>query len=417
MTKLTSLFVISFFWGLTTFAQATKVDSSSMITLRIDPESARGATVSQLFDEVEFIPLETTKESLFGGISQLSVTKNYFVLFDYDTKAVLIFDKSGKFHAKINADLMKSDDDPKETTTFYGFRMVRVDNEDQILTFTKKYGFYFNLSGKLIQKKLLKELTIEQVNTFGDQTRAVKQNALTVKGNDSSYHEIALLKDKIEIAKYFPFSIRRFKNDQYIGNPKIYAYNEPNEFLYHRYYDFNIYKITPEKLSLAYRIILPVSNSLPKDFLTNDAYRNKQIEYFQKNDNVFYGLSDTYKIDDLLFFKLASLGGDRNRKSGMIYNLSSGELLSIKDIEPDVLSSFLPITDAGAFFDYNNRGINAFGDQSFYTSYSSLAMFTFKEQSVGKNPQYNAVLADYFKTQNKKSNPVLIRLKPKKHIN
>lgn len=82
------------------FGQEGKVDSSGMVTLRIDPQSARGANVSQVFDEVKFIPLETTKESLFGSIYDLRIVKNQFILFDQDTKAVLIFGRDGKFKGK-----------------------------------------------------------------------------------------------------------------------------------------------------------------------------------------------------------------------------------------------------------------------------------------------------------------------------
>ena len=85
-----------------TFAQASKIDSTNFRTLRIDPASSRGAAASQLFDEVQFIPLETTKESMFGSISQLHLTDDSFVIWDYDTKSILIFTKEGKYRAKIN---------------------------------------------------------------------------------------------------------------------------------------------------------------------------------------------------------------------------------------------------------------------------------------------------------------------------
>ncbi|RZL13073.1 MAG: 6-bladed beta-propeller, partial [Pedobacter sp.] len=55
-----------------------------MKTLRLDPSTARGAAASQVFDEVKFIPLETTKESLFGSISQFVVTDGNYIVYDYD---------------------------------------------------------------------------------------------------------------------------------------------------------------------------------------------------------------------------------------------------------------------------------------------------------------------------------------------
>ena len=45
------------------------------ITLRINPEEAIGCPSSKLFADINYIPLETNKESLFGRIDQLYVTK------------------------------------------------------------------------------------------------------------------------------------------------------------------------------------------------------------------------------------------------------------------------------------------------------------------------------------------------------
>src|SRR5689334_22569280 len=79
------------------------VDSSKTETLRIDPSNAVGGNASDFFTEVNYIPLETTGESLFGSISKLEITDDYFIIFDYNTHAILIFNKDGKFHAKIKS--------------------------------------------------------------------------------------------------------------------------------------------------------------------------------------------------------------------------------------------------------------------------------------------------------------------------
>ncbi|MES2416551.1 MAG: 6-bladed beta-propeller [Bacteroidota bacterium] len=417
MKKLT-LVVLGLLWlGTTTFAQTAKVDSSAMVTLRIDPETAKGATVSQIFDEVEFIPLETTKESLFGKIYQLKATKDYYVIYDYDTKSVLIFTKKGKFHAKISTDIIKQEEgDQKEQLQFFGFQLIKTDGTDQIRTYSRKNVYYFNLDAKLIRKNPISEEKLEQIYPFTAANKALKINQLKVEGKDSLFHEIVLFNKNDEVASYFPYAANRFKTDQYLGGSStpIIDYGVANEFFYLRYYDFNIYKITPDAVSLAYRLIFPATNSLPKGFMDNADYKNKRIAYFQKNQEIFYGLTDTYQIGNQLFLKMRSMAFDKNKKNALIYHLQTGELTSIKDIEPDSLSSFLPITDAGVFYDYYRYGIHLFDNQSIYTSYSSLAMFTFKEQRAGKQANYNEVLTTYFNTQNKKSNPVLIRLKPKK---
>src|SRR5690606_790590 len=82
--------------------QESPVDTSTIRTLRIDPTTASGGNMSQVFDEINFIPLETTKESIFGDIGQLEVTENLFIVFDHDTKCILIFDRKGKYKTKID---------------------------------------------------------------------------------------------------------------------------------------------------------------------------------------------------------------------------------------------------------------------------------------------------------------------------
>src|SRR5690606_28131365 len=49
---------------------------------------------------VNYIPLETTKKSVFGRIRQLLVSADYFIIWDADTNFIYFFDKKGKFVKK-----------------------------------------------------------------------------------------------------------------------------------------------------------------------------------------------------------------------------------------------------------------------------------------------------------------------------
>ncbi|WP_449438730.1 6-bladed beta-propeller [Pedobacter steynii] len=77
------------------------VDTSKMMTLRIDPMNANGGNASEIFESVTYIPLETTKESTFGIIEHLEVTDDRFVILDKNTNCILLFKKDGKFVGKI----------------------------------------------------------------------------------------------------------------------------------------------------------------------------------------------------------------------------------------------------------------------------------------------------------------------------
>src|ERR1700678_2149632 len=71
------------------------------ITLRLDPDNSRGGPASQIFDSIEFIPLQTTSESLFGSIDQLEVADSLFIILDVRSHSILLFHRNGKFYTKI----------------------------------------------------------------------------------------------------------------------------------------------------------------------------------------------------------------------------------------------------------------------------------------------------------------------------
>lgn len=397
-------------------AQDSKVDSSEMKTLRIDPSSARGATASQVFDEIKFIPLETTKESLFGSIGQLRLTDDNYIIWDYDTKSILIFTKDGKYKAKINGSKIEKDPTNKNNQDFYGFALKRENNQHLIQIAAGKYFFYFDLNGKLVRKAKTGEgETYGGNHKFSDGTE-VDRGYLEKKDKDSTYYDLSLVKDKKRVEAYFPYSMDRYKNDQfYSGGEAITDYGVPDELFFINTYEYNIYKITPKKLSLAYKIIFPANNSLPSDFKENPVYKGKRREYFDKYPKAYYAIGSAYQLGSNLYFKVSNWTWGPSERKAFIYNLKNTAITSISDIEPDSLSQFLPVTDAGVGYDFANRGFHLFDGTYFYTSYSSLMLFNFKEQNDSKNRAYDPALTAYFKTQNKKSNPVIIQLKPKKN--
>lgn len=399
------------FFIILSFAQTGKIDSTTIVTLRIDPQSARGAAVSQLFDEVKFVPLETTKESLFGNISQLKVVNNNYIIFDYDTRSVLLFNSEGKFITKIDAARLQTDKGDKEKAQSYGFMTVNEQGTAYIVIFTNNNAQYFNFEGKFIKKT--KNFNYDDRINIANGNVLVKQYKSIKKGNDSTFYQLNVInKLKKDTVGYFSYDQKMWEKDNWFGDGGISQYS-PNEAFYSTFYDYNLYKITPDKVSLAYKFILPAINTLPKDFLTNPEYVKKRFEFFEKNKKIIHGLGNTYLLGENLYIRFLNIFWDKDQKKSIIYNLKTNELISFQDLEPDSLSSFLPITDSGFGYDFENRGFLAFGDGKFYTSYSSLAMFAFKERSAGKTVKYPPLLENYFKTGDRKSNPVLVVIKPK----
>lgn len=284
--------------------QGDKVDSSEMRILRIDPSNAKGASISQVFEEVKFIPLETTKESLFGTISQLKVTTDRYVIWDNDTKSILIFNKNGKYQAKINGSKIDKDPASMGQQSFNGFNLVNENNEQVIQITAGKYNYFFDLNARLIRK--VKGERYFSKDRF-DEGTIVDLGYLEKKGTDSTYFELSLVKEKKRVQSFFPYSMLKYKTDLFFtaGEP-ITNYGKDNEFFFIRPYEYSIYKVTPKQLSLAYSLYFPQENSLPIDFLSNPAYKGKRREFFEKNPKIFYGIGSAYEIGNNLFFKVVS---------------------------------------------------------------------------------------------------------------
>ena len=389
-----------------------------MVTLRIDPSAARGAAVSQVFEEVKFIPLETNKESLFGAINQLEVTDDHYIIHDYDTKAVLIFNKNGKYISKINASKIEKDPDDKNSQDFWGFQLKTENNQIYIQIYAGKKILYFDLKGQLFKKVLpTADAQDSYRKKFSDGTE-VNQYYIDKKekdSKDSTFYNLALVKDKKKVAAYFQFHPDSGKNDENWSGNRLFDSGIPNEFFYKISYRSDIYRLTSTKLSLAYHIIFPAINSLPMDYGTNPIYRGKRGVFFSNNKKAFYSIDNIFQIGDNLHFNGRSYEYNHADKKAFIYNLKSKQLTSAADIEPDSLSQFLPVNDGGTGYDFISRGYHLFKNGYFYNSYSSLAIFAYKEKNEGKNRKYDALLTEYFKTQDRKSNPIIIQLKPKKN--
>ena len=192
---------------LLSLAQIGKIDSSAVVTLRIDPQSARGAAVSQIFDEVKFIPLETTKESLFGNIAQFKVVNNNFIIYDYDTKAILLFNDEGKFLTKIDAAKLQTDKEDKEKAQFYGFTVEKTNDQDHILIFTPNNVQYFDFKGKFIKKSSNKDFRYNNDIKFIEGDTKIKQRFFIKEGKDSTLYKLGLYHPKTKD------SLAYFKDD------------------------------------------------------------------------------------------------------------------------------------------------------------------------------------------------------------
>lgn len=393
-------------------------DTSNAVTLRIDPSNANGGNVSDIFESVNYIPLETISESIFGMISQLEVTQDHYIIYDEDTDCILIFNRSGKFHAKIKG---------KSESLGYKINSFRINKWTNQIVYSNngcKTLIYCDFNGKVVKTidaGLLKSNKINLSSSFFtgpddmiSYTKYFPLDTLTEKG-PSSRSLITFIKGLHTVyAKAFEYGAAESKID--VSSPGIGPltnFGNDTTFFFSKLYDYSIYTVTPGKIALSYKFIFPFSSSLPNNFLRSFNLDGGIIPYIYSHKETIFWINNCYKTGNNLLFE-ASVFGSYN-EDNLIYNLKSGNLIAYKHILPDEHSFFLPIYDPLGI-SFSNTGIAACDQIYIYTSVSSLSMFIARDENKSRKIKYTPILTEYLTKGNKSDNPVILQLKLKENL-
>ena len=385
-------------------------------TLYFDPASTIGAPASRIFESITYIPLETTKQSLFGQISRLVVTPQYFIIFDYDTQGLYFFDKSGKFIKKYKDDkyqlgsmqfiekdnalyLLQANKNFKPTQEFID-ELVR----NPFSKNSRKYARAVLYDLTDIQKEQIKEVpdfSIYMANPFYFSNEWLYSIVLEDKdAKDSVDYELKVSDGNKTLRSYFPYAKR---NSSYLadpGNIEFFPANNAKAVYFTRPYNYSIYQYTSDSITALYNFVLPFENTVPKTFFTKQfSSRNELREYRQTNAGYVWKINGLVPFNNYLFFSLDYQKRDRR----FIFDRSSNRFYNVNKITPDSINAYLPIMGWNVQY-YDNNAL--------YSSISSDAMFRSKETEQHRNPVYSPELKTYFEKSKSSSNPVIIILKP-----
>lgn len=407
------VYVCSLF-SITAFSQTGK-------TLYFQPNFANGSSVSKFYDEVNYIPLQTTRKSLFGRIRQLLVSDKYFIIWDADTNSIYFFDKTGKFLKKYRPPkcVIKSIQlDEARNAIFitgsnknYRFSQAEIEKMMEDPTNTKFARFswsgYYNLED--IYKEDVKEikhfsLALATPTIFDANSWAYSYIYANKKWDDLTDYELKIYNERTTTNQYFPYNKRN--SSIYLQSQQVRFFPTPqNDFLFVRPFYYSIYKLNKDSVSLLYTLIMPMENSLPKSFYEYPFKTKNEIQtYRDNNGSIVWTLYNLYKYNNYLFFSLDYKKNFRDRN--FMYDESSGKFFNIGKISPDSTNAFLPIASNIQYCDGNYL----------YSSISSSSMFQTKDNTQQRNPEYTPALKQYFENSNREANPVIIQLKPKKKI-
>lgn len=392
------------------------ISAQEVEKLRIDPSQAYGGKVSEYFEQLNYIPLETTKESLFGDIGQLEITDSSFVISDYDTRSVLFFTPKGRYITKIK---FKENAYPSLSYEKTNNRIaLSVYDAVQKKSTTK----YYSVTGKELTGKgsIASQIRTDLISLGNGFAAGAGSNyfAPGMKPVDSISYLLKIYKNDSVYKSFFPYN--------QIEKPAACAFAwmsvtpslQEGVVYVSPPLDGGIYKVTRDTAIKIYQMVFPMNRSIPKhiaetkDIKLIDSLRNANWP----GAGIITGISHIFLHKDLLFFKTDvrviswGRGSEVTNQYNFIYNTKTGRLVSIERMIPDEQNGFLPFTSQRI----NWSGLKQY-EGFFYTHISSLELIKAKETNADKNPIYPAVMKHFFETESTKANPVIVQLKLKEN--
>ncbi|MCX6317265.1 MAG: 6-bladed beta-propeller [Bacteroidetes bacterium] len=387
--------------------------------LRVDPSSAFGGTISTYFEKVEYIPLETTKECLLGAADKLVITDSSFVIGDWDTKSVYFFSFSGKFINKVKL--------PSEGSLGMDISYERDRNRIAIrsINWSTEKGDckYYTLLGKLQSNSTTKvnKETATQVylgNGYNIVTGISYLNR-GEKARDKVYSLFSLYKDDKQVKSFLPYNqSRSLVISRLLGGYSL-MWGHPLRVKEGVFYaaeplNFTVYRINKDSAVRAFKFVLPADRVIKQEIIEKNDYNTTDslVDEIAYNNKIILQISNICFVQQYLSFKfipkiyLSKPGSEAEFQYNFLYDTAAKKLISLERLSTDASNYFLPVFGHKA-----NRDGLEFYDGYFYTSLSSLEMINQWEKTKTRVTQYPPLLERYYNTENRKSNPVIVKLK------
>ncbi|NIG53350.1 6-bladed beta-propeller [Chitinophaga sp. Cy-1792] len=392
------------------------VFSQEVTKIRIDPASAYGGNVNDFFEKIEYIPLETNKESLFGDISRLIITDKSYIVYDWDTKSILFFATDGKFISRFkeseNTQLDIFLDKQKEVVNLLIYNTV-----------TEKTTLkLFTTDGKAIPASSKKAVDNngEDFVPLGNNYYASFTNIHLGHGvvpKDSIYHRINIFKGDNLYKSLLPINQKDNLGICMLkGYFKKLRIVQDGSFFIALPLEHLVYKVNKDKAEKVYQFVFPADRTISRSYYSsnNVSVIDSIRKTLSQDQNIIMEVSNIFQKPPYLFFKIntsvyiTQAGSESKNQYNFAYNLSTGQLISMERLTPDAANFYLPFLGQSA----RVNGLDYYSNH-FYSSVSALKLFAEKEKNKDKSPQYPAVLEQFFQTQNRKSNPVIVKMKMK----
>jgi hypothetical protein len=350
-----------------------------------------------------------------GGHYNIEVTEKYILVIDYMNKRLLVYTKDGKFVKNINYKNFGADFYPgykalTNQVVFFGNNKnysltpkdrvkIKLDwNNPRNRKYFKKYSIDLNDPSLTIKKDIPGEKDILQVyHVYGDY---YIQGKITVSPlyEDSVDHELKMYKNNQIVKRYFPYN--RINEPRFLFTQETVSFNKTDTANIHiitRPFCDTIYKMTEDSLFAAYKLVLPLENSLPASFFTRPFKNITERDNFRQNNGwMFRQVHSFYETPRFIVF----LVGYFSNTESYVYEKQTAFTYKTKNIKSD--SSQYNLQLIGDF------GTLRKGDR-FYKPQKASDLISFFEQH--KNIPVPKELENFLKSKPPGTTPVIVEFK------
>lgn len=385
-----------------------------------EPRFAAGTKQSDLITCNGIVIFDATPESRFDDYSRIIATKNYFAVCDYSAKAIVVFNKTGRFVKKIKTklDLGRLDYnaalDRLEMITPNKMFLLTSKDRAQILEDYKNpknykyfHKYYIDFTDTVhfaVHKQKIEGIDILNPIDYTGGMHIVNQVTVDKNFDSKQDYELKIYRGDSLLRYYFPFDKQHDSRYIFDGATVSVSYAaDPGARWVTRPYDYNIYSLTQDSLYKVYHIVLPAERAVPEDFFKRD-FQNKteKDNYLRQNRKLVkqlyvYSVSPRY-----LSISMVNMG--YGGRSQYIFDTQKKQFFDIARLTADSATLFMPVCENLSFSD----GASVYARIS---AEEALGVFeAHKNESGAFSPQ----LLAYLTTATSASNPILINFSYRK---
>ena len=304
------------------------IKSTDLIEIDFDSTPEFNGDTS-IIDSINYIPLETNENILIQNLTKILFVSSKFYLFDYQTKTIYIFNKSGEFINKVHRvgrgpgeyiDIMDFDVDNNESLYLYDNYSSKV----IILTKDLRYFKEYRLRSRFEEFAILDDKTLIVRNLYKNGRISSRIATYNIADKKSvSILDVNAYNDDFNIVRFSKFSFYESGN-KILFNPRftktIYEINNkldnylningsyPSKDFIKKYSDNSQMMIMQDEYIIDIRNIYENSSTfvctLQKQFIYNllvSKYTQKSFLFNNIKDEVYFGNNSFYGVADGFF--------------------------------------------------------------------------------------------------------------------